>query len=102
MRTVKNELIRYTTGQEVVPMRDRAVAKRAKVVRDDTRIAALKSDASMALAAHIMEGLVGLDNYRQQLAQDDPMIKAMLMEIEAAAIRQAKSIQNGLHNDWGF
>jgi len=97
---VDNELTRYGKGTEVVPTRDRKVAKRARETVDEVRLAALKADGAMALGAHLMEGLVGLDDQRRSLSGGDPITDALLMEIEASTIRQCKGIQNNLYNGW--
>lgn len=93
--------MRYSSGSQLVPRRDRAVAQQAKGTFDEVRLKALQADGAMALGNHLMQGLVALDEYRLSLAQGDPIRSALLMEIEASTIRQCKVIQNSLYNQWG-
>lgn len=99
---MNNELMRFASGEEVSPYRDRTVARRAKRTYDDVRLKALQADGAMALGGHIMEGLVGLDDTRKGLANGDPIVSTLLMEIEAESIRQVRSIQRGLNDAWGL
>ena len=92
-----SDLIKYTQGSEVVPLRDRRVARQAKKVYDDVRLAALKAEGLMALSGKLMEELVELDAFRRELTQRDPALDALLLDIELAAARQVKSIQNHLY-----
>lgn len=97
-----SQLERYTTG-EVTPHRaDRAVAAQAKALYDQVRIAAFKVDGAFALADHIMQKAVVLDEHRRALAGDDPITNQMLAEIEVAAVRQATNIQRKLFDAWGL
>lgn len=96
-----NKLVRYTNGEVAVPYRDRSVAKRAKDVFDEVRLNALKADGAMALAGHIMEGVVELDNLRREISQGDPALEAMLMSFESTALRQMAKIQRELYDPWG-
>lgn len=97
-----NELIRQATGAEVAPYRDRIVARRAKRTYDDVRLRALQADGAMALGAHIMEGLVGLDDNRRGLSGNDITLNTLLMEVEAETVRQVKSVQRGLGDGWSL
>ena len=97
-----NQLMRYSQGTEVVPKQDRAIAAKGKVTVDEVRFKALQADGAMALASHLMDGLIQLDAKAQSLAQGDPIKMAILMEIEAGAIRQCKNIQNSLYDNWGL
>jgi hypothetical protein len=99
---MKNELIQYTRGNQMVPMRERKVAKQGKDTYDAVRLAALKADGAMALGGHIMQGLLALDEHRRSLSCGDPIIDVMLMEVEANTIRQVKGIQSGLFDSWGL
>jgi hypothetical protein len=81
---------------------ERSVVTQTQRVYDQARVAAVKADGAVALAAHIMEQVVGLDRYRQSLSEGDPMLGLVLGDIEANAIRQCKKIQNNLYNPWGF
>lgn len=95
-----NQLVRYTTGEVVPRKADKAVAAAAKKVYDETRLAGLKADGAMALAGHIMDGYVMLDQKRQALTDGDPVLNAMLAEIQVAAVRKVKSIQSNLFDGW--
>jgi hypothetical protein len=99
---MNNELMRYSSGDQPVPWRDRRVSKHAKAIYDEVRTHALQVDGALALSGHIMEGIVALDERRQSLAQGDPTIAAMLMDIEANTIRQAKNLQNSLFSGWNL
>lgn len=99
---MNNELIRYTSSSAPMSRRNRKVTQQSKQVYDEVRMAALKNDGSMALAAHIMEGFVQLDARRMELAQGEPALSALLTDIEMTALRQAKLIQSKLYNDWGL
>ena len=97
-----NDLIRYASG-DVTPRRtDRDVAQRAKDVYDETRLAALKVDAAMALGAHVMEGAAQLDAHRHALAGNDQQLNAVLCNIEIDTIRQAQTIQRQTFNRFGI
>lgn len=98
-RCMNNDLMRYGDGDRPPP-RDRKLARSAKEAVDEVRLAALRADGAMALAAHIMEGFVGLDDFRKSLSGGDPLKDTMLMDIEAAALRQVRGIQTGLYNRW--
>jgi hypothetical protein len=99
---MNNELMHYSSGQAPVPRSDRGVAKRAKAIYDETRVAAMKADAGIALGAHIMEGVVGMEHLRRQLAGDDIGLNLLLSEIQQNTIRQVGHVQRNLFNDWGF
>lgn len=77
-------------------------AERARVVREDVRLAGLKVDGAVALAGHAMNGLIELDKYRQDVAKGDITHNLILAEIEEAALAQVKSIQRGIFNSWGL
>lgn len=97
-----SELLPVAKGEIRAPFRDREVAKRSKKVFDETRLAGLKVDATIALAGHIMQSIATLDAQRVAIAANDPILSALLAEIETTAIVQAKSIQNKLQNNWGL
>lgn len=96
------ELIGYSQGSQLVPARDRRVGKQAKQVYDDVRLRGMQVDGAMALAAHVMDEAVQLDQKRLALAGTDPVLNGLLSDIEATALRQAKSIQQGLFSRWGL
>jgi len=95
-----NQLVRYASGAAVVPKQDRQVAKRAQAIYDETRIAGMKADANMALAGHIMDGMVTLYERRRALAEDDPAVDMMLGEIQKNTMRALRRIQTNLFNEW--
>lgn len=97
-----SELLPVAKGEVRPALRDRDVARRAKKLFDDTRMAGMKVDASMALAGHIMQAAVELDTKRQAIAGSDPILNQLLIEIEATAIRQAQAIQSNISNGWGL
>ncbi len=99
---MQNELMQYSKGSTPVPRQDRRVAREAKESFDEVRLRALQADGAMALAGHLMEGLIALDARAQSMAAGDPIKMAILMEIEATAILQCKNIQRGLYQSWGF
>lgn len=99
---MSDELMRYTSGEARVVRRDRAVAARAKSIHDEVRLAAFKADGALALAGHVMEGVVALDTHRRMLAGDDPVTTALLADIEQQALFSVKKIQANLYNDWGL
>lgn len=96
-----NGLMLYSSGAPV-PGRDRKVAKQGKDVFDEVRLRGMQIDGAMALAGHIMEEAVELDAKRLSLAAGDPMTAALLADIEATALRQAKAIQSSLYSRWGI
>jgi len=99
---VDKKLMRYSQGVQPVAPRDRLVARRAKRLVDGVQLSALEADGVMALANHLMVGLMDLDERRQSLAAGDPMRNSILTEIEATAIRKCKAIQNEQGSSWGL
>lgn len=99
---MKSDLVRYAKREVSVPRADRSVATQAKGVFDETRLAAMKSDASLALGAHMMTGFKELHQLAQTLAGGDPALQMVLGVIEAETINQLGRIQRNLFNDWGF
>ena len=97
-----SELLNQAKGNQLVPNRDRRISKEAKAVYDDVRLRGFQVDGAMALSGHIMEAAVALDHKRVGLAAGDPIINGLLADIEATALRQAKSVQQALFNDWGL
>lgn len=95
-----NELMRYATGEVKPRSVDRRVAVQARHIYEETQLAGFKADGVMALAGHMMEGLVMLDARRQSLSQGDPVTDVVLSEIEANTVRQLKQLQNDLGNGW--
>jgi hypothetical protein len=99
---MSGELMEYMNGDARVSRRDREVATRAKQVHDEVRLAAFKGDGALALAGHLMEGTVELDERRRALAKGDPITNALLADIEQTAVFQVRKIQSRLFNDWGL
>jgi hypothetical protein len=97
---MSDQLIKYVNGQERAGLADRNVARHAKEIYDETRLAGFKADGVMALAGHIMEGVADLDRHRLAIAGNDPLLNQALAEIEITAIQQARSIQMNLHSGW--
>jgi hypothetical protein len=95
-----NSLVNYVTGSVVPAVRDRAVARKAKDIYDEVRLAGMKADGAMALAGHIMEGFNTLDSRRRALSNGDPMNDIMLSEIQACAMLKIKQIQLNLYSQW--
>ena len=97
---MSSELQRYVSGNVRPARQDRGLVGQAKVVSDDVRLRAFKVEGALALAGHIMEGVVGLDNRRRAMAQNDPITTALLADIQARALLQVQKIQAGLFEDW--
>jgi hypothetical protein len=99
---MSGELMRYVSG-DVRPARvDRELVRQAKAVHDQVRLASFQADGAVALAGHLMEGMVGLDEHRRALAKDDPITNALLADIEQQAILSVKKIQANLYNGWAI
>lgn len=99
---MSNELMRYATG-ELRPRRaDRPIARQARGIRGEVQLACMKVDGGMALAGHAMERAVELHRRRQQLAGEDPILDAMLMPFQVAALNHAQNIQTHLFDPWGL
>lgn len=99
---MSGELQRYASGNARPARMDRTVARQAKGVYDEVRIKSFQADGALALAGHIMEGILGLDNRRRTLAQDDPITNALLADIQAQAMFQVKKIQAQLFDEWNM
>lgn len=98
-----NGLSRLARGDGLVPRNNKykGIAREAQQVYDDVHLAALRVQGAVALGGHIMDGIVELDEHRRSLAGDDPVLKTLLADIEAATVRQVKSIQNeAIKSDW--
>lgn len=88
------ELVRYATGEVLPAKADRPVARQAKEVYDLARLQAMETDARMALASHIMQGVTKLDRQRKSLCSpEDTALHTLLCEIELEAFAQAREIQ---------
>lgn len=98
----RRDLQEYVNGDARVARQDREVVAKAKEVHDEVRLAGFKADGAMALAGHIMEGAIGLDDHRRTLAGNDPIRNALLADIEQQAIFQVKKIQARLFDEWGL
>lgn len=82
--------------------KERELAKQAQPLYDEVRLAALKVEGSMALAAHAMAKAAELDQVRRRIAGNDEVLNQVLAEFELEAVRQAKNIQAGLYSRWGL
>lgn len=71
-------------------------------IRSETKIAAVKVDASAALAGRIMERVVDIDEYRRALAGNDETLNAALTRIELGFIAKAERIQRGMGSEFGL
>lgn len=98
---MSDKLMKYVSGGELVPLRDRRLAKQAKDVSDEVRMKGFQMDGAIALGGHAMEALMGLDDRRRELSQGDPVTDLLLTEIESVVIRQTKNIQASLYSQWG-
>ena len=96
---MKDDLIRYATGQQKPAKVDRALAAQAKAVMDQVRIGKLKKDGSDALAADIMDGWVSLNRHRQMVATGDPFTDAGLMLVGQRALDRAIYILETVYGD---
>jgi hypothetical protein len=99
---MSGELQRYSTGAEVPAKIDRAVSKKAKKIYDEVRLQGFKAEGATALAGHIMEQAVSLNERRQALSQGDPVTEALLTDIQMTAMRELKKVQSSLFNDWNL
>lgn len=99
---MSGELMEYMNGSARVARRDREVAAKAKAIHDEVRLVGFKADGAVALAGHIMEGMVGLDEHRRTLAKNDPLTNTILADIEQQALYQVKKIQGRLFDEWGL
>lgn len=99
---MSSELARYARG-EISPRRqDRAIAAASRDLFNEVRLATLKADGAMALAAHLMEGMTGLDEQRRSLSRGDQIADVMLAEIQIATLHAVKKIQTSLYDQWGM
>ncbi len=99
---MNNELMRYSRGDVQPTKPERAVARQAKQMYDDVRLATFQSDGVLAFGGHAMEGLVSLDNLRMHLAGDDPVLHGLLGEVEASTLSEVIRIQRGMVKNWGY
>lgn len=98
---MSSELIR--NNGRIPARRDREAAARAKVVYDDVRTAGLKVEGAVALGGHIMREIVQLDDTRRDLQGSDPVLNAILADIEMSTVRQVKKVQAELYDtEWGM
>lgn len=99
---MSGELMRYMTGEATPVRSERAVTGKARKLHDEVRLSAFKADGALALAGHIMDGVLQLDQHRRELAGDDPVINGLLASIENQAVRDITQIQKSLFNGWGL
>lgn len=95
-----SELVRYAKGDVRPALRDRAVAKHGKKIYDEVRTKAMEAEGAIALAGHIMEGFLGLNEKRISLAAGDPATNVTLVEIQNMAMAKIKAIQSSYGSDW--
>lgn len=99
---MQGELMPYVQGETAVPKRDRQVARKAKQTYDEVRLTGYRISGGMALAKHTMDEVEALDAHRRRLAGDDPVLGMALLDIEADAVRGAKSSLRRYNDDWGL
>lgn len=92
----------YVQGRKASPGRARNLPGPARQVRDEVQLAAMQADGAIALADHIMDGLVNLDLHRRELAREDQTLHLLLTEIESTCVSQVKHSQRNLFNNWGL
>lgn len=80
----------------------RRLRRDARRVVEETQLQALQTDGVMALAEHIMTGIVKLDTTRRVLARGDVGVNSILADIEARALLQVRKIQSETFNPWVF
>lgn len=88
-----NELLAYATGELRPPRGDRAIAKEARAIYQETRLVGLKGDAVLAIGARILEGAAALDRKRRSLSDGDGVMNSVLIEIEVQTITNALKLQ---------
>jgi hypothetical protein len=81
---------------------DRPAAKAAREVENKAAVKATEQRAAIALGRHLMQGMVGLDEDRKQLAGNDQAQLLMLAEIQKTVFQQGLSIQRDLFSDRWF
>jgi hypothetical protein len=100
--TVMSELIRRSSGA-IRPIKEsRELQQQKQRLMDEARLDGVKIDGVAALANHIFERAVDLNEARISLAGGDPITHALLGDIQANAMRQMKKIQNSLYDEWSL
>jgi hypothetical protein len=99
---MQGELMPYVRGEQVVPKQDRRIARQAKDIYDETRLAGFHLSGGVALAGHAMEEIAGLDARRHRLAGGDPALGMALLDIELEAIQGVKTVLRHYNDPWGF
>jgi hypothetical protein len=100
-----NEIVHQLAGVVSPRSGDRLSRRGTTLARhyvEEVRLAGLQVDGALALAGHLVEGLVDLDTHRRRLAGDDVGLNLLLSEIEATAVRQCQRIQSDLYRDSRF
>lgn len=90
-----NELERWANaGSRLIRSRLERNQKRAvdKLVQE-TKLTGLQIDAEAVLARRIMKRVVELDGYREELADGDPVLDAVLAHVEVGFADKASRIQ---------
>lgn len=99
---MSSDLMRYSTG-EVMPHRaERGIAKQAKRIYDAARLAGFEADAQAALAGHVMQKVVDIDTARVELAGDNPVLNALLSDVEIHAVRNMKRTMSNAFGGWNL
>lgn len=103
-------VIETTRAERGVVRNARGVQTRAELevfqgvtdARTKAVVAAAKTDAVMALAAHTMEAVTDLDRQRKRLAGSDEALHMLLFDVELAAASQAAMIQRQTFSRFGL
>ena len=108
---MNNDIERFRPAQErglnTLFNRSGAAAQRQQAqqfanVRHDVQVTACRLDGAAALAGYTMERAVQLDAQRRALADGDPLLDAILTDIEVTFLQQAKAIGRRAFDSWGF
>jgi hypothetical protein len=99
---MSSELMEYARGQVRPRRQDRGIARQAEAVYREVQLRSLMAEGSMALAGRIMERAVELHRHRQRLVGEDPILDALLMPFQNAALNHVQTIQAHLYDPWGL
>ena len=98
-----SNLVRLARGDEDPTYRDRRVAKQAKQLYDDVRLAGMQIEGAAALAAHAMETASALDGERKLLPGNaDPIMAVLLLEMGSTGLAQMQRAQRGAFRRFGL
>lgn len=91
-----NELMHIANGTQPNKGRvSREVVRQAKHITEEVKLAGLQVDASVALAAHVMQAVTQLDEHRKALAGEDVTLNLALSEVMMTSLRQVQALQQG-------